>query len=120
VYTPLAFVIVLVTKRPEKSWTTMVTPDSGVPPVPVTAPEMRPPSTSAKLIFGVVAPAVTVIGVPVVTVQPDAHETPLYTWSMYPRLLNVRAKYVPAERPAAVYTPLAFVLMLVTKLPVAL
>jgi hypothetical protein len=53
----------------------MLTPTdpSGVPPLLVIVPEIRPPSASAKLMPLVVEPAVTVIGVPDVTVQLDEH-----------------------------------------------
>ena len=60
----------LAIKGPVESNICTVTLASGaVVAASVTAPLMRPPATSAKFIPDVVAPAVTVIGVPVVTLQ---------------------------------------------------
>ncbi len=51
---------------------------------------MLPPTASPKLMPPVVAPAVTLTPVPLVTVQLGAHGMLLYSSLMYPWLVDVR------------------------------
>jgi hypothetical protein len=85
-------VVRLVRKVPVALYTWTVTPERGAAVAAlVTRPEIRPPRVSAKSMAEVVAPAVTAMGVPVVTVQGTQGRSSNSS-STYPAELKVRAK----------------------------